>query len=64
MTSHAALGVRSRTMRWTVALALALGAFLLLLGEGAARAADSIKIGFSTSLTGPLASSGKANLLA
>lgn len=64
MTSHAALGVRSRTMRWTVALALALGAFLLLLGEGAAQAADSIKIGFSTSLTGPLASSGKANLLA
>jgi len=45
-----------------------LGAMLLasfaVLGSAAAQAADPIKIGFSTSLTGGLASSGKANLLA
>ncbi len=64
MTSHAAPGLRYRIGRWTVALALALSTFLLLLCQGAAQAADPIRIGFSTSLTGPLASSGKANLLA
>jgi branched-chain amino acid transport system substrate-binding protein len=42
--------------------AAAAGAALLL--SAAAHAADPIKIGFSTSLTGGLASSGKANLLA
>jgi branched-chain amino acid transport system substrate-binding protein len=42
--------------------AAAAGAALLL--SAAAHAADTIKIGFSTSLTGGLASSGKANLLA
>jgi branched-chain amino acid transport system substrate-binding protein len=46
----------------------ALGTMLLacfaLLWSAAAQAADPIKIGFSTSLTGGLASSGKANLLA
>jgi branched-chain amino acid transport system substrate-binding protein len=45
-----------------------LGAMLLavfaLLWSASAQAADPIKIGFSTSLTGGLASSGKANLLA
>ena len=39
-------------------------AFFALLWSATARAADPIKIGFSTSLTGGLASSGKANLLA
>jgi branched-chain amino acid transport system substrate-binding protein len=47
---------------------LTLGAMLLaffaLLWSASAQAADPIKIGFSTSLTGGLASSGKANLLA
>jgi branched-chain amino acid transport system substrate-binding protein len=37
---------------------------VLLFSAGSAFAADPIKIGFSVSLTGPLASSGKANLLA
>jgi len=45
---------------WTIALFAALA----LLWNAAAQAADPIKIGFSTSLTGGLASSGKANLLA
>jgi branched-chain amino acid transport system substrate-binding protein len=41
-----------------------LGAILALFWIVAAQAADPIKIGFSASLTGGLASSGKANLLA
>jgi branched-chain amino acid transport system substrate-binding protein len=43
---------------------VALIASLALLWSAAAQAADPIKIGFSTSLTGALASSGNANLLA
>jgi branched-chain amino acid transport system substrate-binding protein len=43
---------------------VALAAVLTLLFGVAAQAADPIKIGFSASLTGGLASSGKANLLA
>ncbi len=39
-------------------------ALFALLWSGSAQATDPIKIGFSTSLTGGLASSGKANLLA
>jgi branched-chain amino acid transport system substrate-binding protein len=39
-------------------------AFFALLWSAGAQAADPIKIGFSASLTGGLASSGKANLLA
>jgi branched-chain amino acid transport system substrate-binding protein len=46
--------------RWTAALA----AMLTLACSAPAFAADPIKIGFSASLTGGLASSGKANLLA
>jgi branched-chain amino acid transport system substrate-binding protein len=49
-----------RTSAWIIALAAALALF----SSAVAQAADPIKIGFSTSLTGPLASSGKANLLA
>ena len=45
---------------WTVALV----AVLALSCSATAQAADPIKIGFSTSLTGGFASSGKANLLA
>mgnify|MGYP001275846921 CR=1 FL=1 len=45
--------------KWTVALVAALA----LSCSVAAQAADAIKIGFSASLTGGLASSGKANLL-
>ncbi len=45
---------------WTVALVAVLALFCSV----AAQAADPIKIGFSASLTGGLASSGKANLLA
>jgi branched-chain amino acid transport system substrate-binding protein len=47
--------------RWTIAAFIAV---LVLFCGVAAQAADAIKIGFSTSLTGGLASSGKANLLA
>jgi branched-chain amino acid transport system substrate-binding protein len=43
---------------------IALAVTLSLLCSVVAQATDSIKIGFSTSLTGALASSGKANLLA
>jgi len=43
---------------------LALFAAVALFWNAVAQAADPIKIGFSTSLTGALASSGKANLLA
>jgi branched-chain amino acid transport system substrate-binding protein len=44
--------------------AAALATAAVLCAAAAAQAADPIKIGFSTSLTGGLASSGKANLLA
>jgi branched-chain amino acid transport system substrate-binding protein len=54
------LALRSRS--W--AMHGMLGAILALFWIAAAQAADPIKIGFSTSLTGGLASSGKANLLA
>ncbi len=47
-------------LKWTAVFA----ATLMLWFGPAARAADPIKIGFSASLTGGLASSGKANLLA
>jgi branched-chain amino acid transport system substrate-binding protein len=50
----------SLSLKWTVALV----AVLALSWSVAAQAADAIKIGFSASLTGGLASSGKANLLA
>jgi branched-chain amino acid transport system substrate-binding protein len=55
-----------RTVALAALLALAISALAIsaLAMSVAARAADAIKIGFSTSLTGPLASSGKANLLA
>ena len=61
--SKTAAGLDSarRPRRWT---RLAIIAPLVLLWAAVAQAADAIKIGFSTSLTGALASSGKANLLA
>src|ERR1044072_8038926 len=46
------------------AIAKACLILIALLAGGAAQAADPIKIGFSAQLTGSLASSGKANLLA
>ena len=49
---------------WTTRGIAALGAILMLVWTASVQAADPIKIGFSTSLTGGLASSGKANLLA
>jgi branched-chain amino acid transport system substrate-binding protein len=49
-----------RLLQWGLALAAALSLYC----SAAAYAADAIKIGFSASLTGGLASSGKANLLA
>jgi branched-chain amino acid transport system substrate-binding protein len=49
---------------WLSKASVALAATLVLYWSALAHAADSIKIGFSTSLTGALASSGKANLLA
>ena len=58
MIGHFALRLRSWVTNGT------LGAILALFWIVAAQAADPIKIGFSTSLTGGLASSGKANLLA
>src|ERR1700676_718148 len=58
MSGDCALRLRSWAANWT------LGGILALFGTVAAQAADPIKIGFSTSLTGGLASSGKANLLA
>jgi branched-chain amino acid transport system substrate-binding protein len=58
MIGHFALRLRSWATNWT------LGTILALFWIVAAQAADPIKIGFSTSLTGGLASSGKANLLA
>jgi branched-chain amino acid transport system substrate-binding protein len=50
--------------RWSPKWGIALAASLLLFWSAASYAADAIKIGFSASLTGGLASSGKANLLA
>lgn len=50
--------------RWSPKWNIAIAAALLLFWSAAAQAADAIKIGFSASLTGGLASSGKANLLA
>ena len=43
---------------------IAVAIAFVLIGGVASKAAEAIKIGFSTSLTGALASSGKANLLA
>ena len=43
---------------------IVLTAFALLMAGAAAQAAEPIKIGFGVSLTGGLASSGKAHLLA
>jgi branched-chain amino acid transport system substrate-binding protein len=59
---HSALVLRFRVRKWIAALGL--GALMALCCNAAVWAADPIKIGFSTSLTGGLASSGKANLLA
>ena len=70
MTGHAARRSRRGAKNWTIApgkmpALFCLALFCLaLFWTAAARAADPIKIGFSTSLTGGLASSGKANLLA
>jgi branched-chain amino acid transport system substrate-binding protein len=58
MIGHLARRLRSWATNGT------LGAILALFWIVAAQAADPIKIGFSASLTGGLASSGKANLLA
>jgi branched-chain amino acid transport system substrate-binding protein len=58
MIGHFARRLRSWATNGT------LGAILALFWIVAAQAADPIKIGFSASLTGGLASSGKANLLA
>jgi len=49
---------------WMSKRSLVLAAMFTLYWSQMAHAADPIKIGFSTSLTGGLASSGKANLLA
>jgi branched-chain amino acid transport system substrate-binding protein len=49
---------------WISKLSAVIVATLTLCLHSAAHASDPIKIGFSTSLTGSLASSGKANLLA
>src|SRR6201996_4546763 len=57
-----AIALRFRLTKWIAALGL--GALLALCCNAAVHAADPIKIGFSASLTGGLASSGKANLLA
>ena len=65
MIGHAARRSRCGAKNWTIALGKMLALFCLaLFWIAAAQAADPIKIGFSTSLTGGLASSGKANLLA
>jgi branched-chain amino acid transport system substrate-binding protein len=53
-----------RIVRVCARFPLALALVLLSMGIIPARAADPIKIGFSAQLTGALASSGKANLLA
>ena len=58
--SSARRGAPHGSPQWCIALV----AVLLLFGSVVAHAADAIKIGFSVSLTGGLASSGKANLLA
>jgi branched-chain amino acid transport system substrate-binding protein len=49
---------------WFSKFSVVIVATLTLYSHSVAHAADPIKIGFSTSLTGGLASSGKANLLA
>jgi branched-chain amino acid transport system substrate-binding protein len=61
--------VTSRSTRrafalWVAKCTAVLAVTLALCWSAAVRAAEPIKIGFSTSLTGGLASSGKANLLA
>ena len=53
-----------RFASWLSKSSVALAAAAALWWTAATQAAESIKIGFSTSLTGGLASSGKANLLA
>jgi branched-chain amino acid transport system substrate-binding protein len=58
------LSARRGVPFWTMTWRLAFAVTLALYCGPAARAAEPIKIGFSTSLTGGLASSGKANLLA
>jgi branched-chain amino acid transport system substrate-binding protein len=60
MTGRRASGLRFISPKFIAALA----AIFALYCNVAAQAADPIKIGFSVSLTGGLASSGKANLLA
>ncbi|HEY1983596.1 MAG TPA: amino acid ABC transporter substrate-binding protein [Xanthobacteraceae bacterium] len=57
-----AIALRFRLIKWIATFGL--GALTALCCNAGARAADPIKIGFSASLTGGLASSGKANLLA
>jgi branched-chain amino acid transport system substrate-binding protein len=59
---RSAIALRFRLTKWIATLGL--GALMALGCNAAAQAADPIKIGFSASLTGGLASSGKANLLA
>jgi branched-chain amino acid transport system substrate-binding protein len=59
---RSAIALRFRLIKWIATFGL--GALTALCCNAAARAADPIKIGFSVSLTGGLASSGKANLLA
>ena len=61
MTDH---GSARRSLPGITKRSIVLGALPALFVGKAARAADPIKIGFSASLTGGLASSGKANLLA
>src|SRR5580704_12538681 len=61
MTDH---GSARRSLPGITKRSIVLGAIPALFVGKAARAADPIKIGFSASLTGGLASSGKANLLA
>jgi branched-chain amino acid transport system substrate-binding protein len=61
MTDH---GSAWRSLPGISKRSIVLGALPALFVGKAARAADPIKIGFSASLTGGLASSGKANLLA
>ena len=53
-----------RSPSWSPKWTIAVLAVLVLFWTVTAQAADPIKIGFSASLTGGLASSGKANLLA
>ncbi|HEX4408515.1 MAG TPA: amino acid ABC transporter substrate-binding protein [Xanthobacteraceae bacterium] len=64
MMPQARQTLRLHVIRWTAVFAFVASATLAVAWNGAAQAADPIKIGFSVSLTGGLASSGKANLLA